>query len=227
MDANRRSAFSLVELLVVIALIAVLVSLLLPALGRSRDLAKQTQCLANEHTIGVAVTAYTNDYHEFFPLSSHTAGSLSDPGAWLATLQDYGVIPPARICPADPDRAGKLTSYATNDHLEPLAPGIDYNPVTHQTLPNGRTQALDRIGLLPRPGAVVYAVEPRGAGTIDHIHSLGWSSPAQVDAAINVRRHLGGTDFLYADGHAAPVPWATLRSGFSAATSPFDPLTAR
>jgi prepilin-type N-terminal cleavage/methylation domain-containing protein/prepilin-type processing-associated H-X9-DG protein len=221
------TGFSLVELLVVIAIIAMLISLLLPSLARSRDLARQTQCLSNLHTAGIAVTAYTNDYNEYFPLSSHTAGSIADPGAWLTTLQDYGVIPAARLCPADPDRASKLTSYATNDHFEPLTPGIDYNPVTHQTLPNGRTRALNRVGLLPFPCALIYAVEPRGSGTIDHIHSLGWSVPAQVDAAIDTRRHQGSTDFLYADGRAGPVRWSTLRITFSAQTSPFDPETAR
>lgn len=225
--AAAARAFSLVELLVVLALIALLVSLLLPALGKSRAAARAAACLANQHTIGLGVTLYLNRSREYFPLSSHTAASLVAPGAWLTTLQDDGVSPRSRLCPEDQARALKLTSYATNDHLEPLTPGIDFNPLTGRTLPGGRKRALNRAGLIPRPSATVYAAEPAGEGTVDHLHSIGWSQPSQVEAALAVRRHSGSCNFLYCDGHAASVPWSRLAATFSAQTSIFNPETAR
>jgi prepilin-type N-terminal cleavage/methylation domain-containing protein/prepilin-type processing-associated H-X9-DG protein len=58
---RRKAAFTLVELLVVIGIIALLISVLLPALNRAREAAKSTQCLSNLRQIGQAMNAYAAD----------------------------------------------------------------------------------------------------------------------------------------------------------------------
>ena len=60
-------AFTLVELLVVIGIIAVLISLLLPALGKAQRHARQVVCMSNERQLIQAVFMYANDWKGVFP----------------------------------------------------------------------------------------------------------------------------------------------------------------
>lgn len=62
-----RSAFTLIELLIVIAIIAVLAAILFPVFAQAREQARKTTCLSNLRQIGTAFHLYTQDYDEGFP----------------------------------------------------------------------------------------------------------------------------------------------------------------
>ena len=63
----KKKGFTLIELLVVMVIIALLVGLLLPALGRARDEARKTQCRSNLRQIGLAMNIYANDNKGWLP----------------------------------------------------------------------------------------------------------------------------------------------------------------
>ncbi len=64
---RTKSAFTLVELLVVIALIATLVAMLFPVFGAARGKARQAVCASNLQQIGVAIALYAQDYDDRYP----------------------------------------------------------------------------------------------------------------------------------------------------------------
>lgn len=64
---SRNRFFTLIELLIVIAIIAILASMLLPALAKARKTAKLINCTNNLKTIGLISTMYANDNNGFFP----------------------------------------------------------------------------------------------------------------------------------------------------------------
>src|SRR6188508_2176545 len=71
---SGRRGFTLVELLVVIGIIALLIAILLPALSKAREQAKNAQCLSNLRQVGTMFQFYANDYKDAVPIG-YSGGS--------------------------------------------------------------------------------------------------------------------------------------------------------
>lgn len=92
---SGRQAFTLVELLVVIGIIALLISMLLPALNKARQSARTVTCLSTVRQLGTAYVMYTNQHNRSIPFYQN-----ANNGIWISQLrQVYSAIDKHRLCP--------------------------------------------------------------------------------------------------------------------------------
>ena len=119
---GSRQVFTLIELLIVIAIIAILASMLLPALAKARVKAQSIACCANLSQIGKAIGMYADDYNGYPPEYDFKISSWI---GWADTLKSMGYLP---LLPASgaPDGAF-ITSPVPMGVFK--CPAQDYQPV--------------------------------------------------------------------------------------------------
>ena len=94
--------FTLVELLVVVAIIGILIALLLPAVQAARAAARRTQCASNLRQVGLALQSYCDAHRGRFPETTHESVEQ----AWIFTLSPFLESSDA-IVRTNPDSAGR------------------------------------------------------------------------------------------------------------------------
>jgi prepilin-type N-terminal cleavage/methylation domain-containing protein/prepilin-type processing-associated H-X9-DG protein len=91
---SKTKGFTLIELLVVIAIIAILAAILFPVFAQAREKARSISCLSNEKELGLAITAYHNDYDEqiikdYYGFSADCDFDGTYYYSWRAAIQPY------------------------------------------------------------------------------------------------------------------------------------------
>ena len=122
---KKRRGFTLVELLVVIGIIALLISILLPALNQARRAAQSVKCLSNLRTIGQGFALYESENKGFLPGSALTTGRFIYPPAPItnSTVPQYtntastGIPTPTGSAPTWPTSG----AIANTDFMGPIA----------------------------------------------------------------------------------------------------------
>ena len=108
---KKQSAFTLIELLVVISIIALLISILMPALNIAREQARRTVCGSNEKSMGAGLIMYATDYNDRLPLNTVDRW-LFDISYWTTdVVMDYGAFDNTTFyCPSQSERSVEHTA---------------------------------------------------------------------------------------------------------------------
>lgn len=218
-------AFTLIELLIVIAIIAVLAAILFPVFLSARKRAYRTACAANLKQIGLAVTLYAGDNDErlmpghLLPVPDPVTGD--DSAGWAGAANGYARAPRVFVCPTDGDAA------RTDG-------GVTFFPLTYffnVNLSASRTPGGLPLSALPTPSATVLVTETTGgfAAQPARLNDPDESESAMANQFLSVdgpaaNRHDGGRNFLLADGHVRWLRPSAVSTGPPGIAQPPDAL---
>jgi prepilin-type N-terminal cleavage/methylation domain-containing protein/prepilin-type processing-associated H-X9-DG protein len=196
---SRRRGFTLVELLVVIGIIALLISILMPALAKVRDQAARTKCLANLRQLSTAWFMYASEN------KGKLVGAETDtPGCWVeggpapetitrGELYRFLNTPEVYKCPVD--TIDRVRSYSINGYLN--GHWATYPSVT-------------TLGTVKRSSEILLFIE--------ELDYRGWNIGSFVveDPFIFVDYppswHMRGATMTFVDGHGEAWTWVDKRT---------------
>ena len=110
---SPRSGFTLIDLLVVIAIIAILAGMLLPALARAKESGRRAKCASNLHNMGLAFIMYADDNESWIPRGNYPLWwKVLSPTLGGKTTNDFAKVG-VYLCPSYPDKK-QIICYVDN-----------------------------------------------------------------------------------------------------------------
>jgi len=223
MRTNKSKGFTLIELLVVVAIIAVLISILLPAIGKAKDQANKMGCQSNLHQMGLGMMLYAQD-NKGWLAGGYVSVSIGictsakgGTGIYHLYNEKYIQEPKTFYCPSYPvpygneqysaknfKGNGTYTSYAERIKREYGFPSKPYMSFF-------RLEELENASLMADIycGNFAWSAHPRPSG-----YQLGYGWGIQVvdiSGGWNVLFTDGGVSFMKLDGYLSMsnINWST------------------
>ncbi|MGC1479518.1 MAG: type II secretion system protein [Chthoniobacterales bacterium] len=194
-------AFTLIETIVVVAIIGITTALATAAWQHTQTAAQATQCLANLRSIGVAAANFSVEHDGLLPPSTHQGPAE----AWQYVLRPYleGRDKDVFKSPLAPNPRQSF-SYAINDFLT-------RNPYGAPGLNMARRQ---NVGTPSQ--TLFFTLMTAAYGPSDHFHFAsaedGGYSPSGFQWQVQTDVANGRGHYLYVDGHASAIPWDQIKT---------------
>lgn len=192
---RRTAALTLMELMVVLAIMGLLMVLMIPRLGRAVDRAQASGCLSNLRQWGLATHLFAADHDDFLPKDGSSNGRSRNEGWYVDLPRQLGIATyhampwhtnknadPGRsiwICPANQRRSNgqNLFHYCLNRSVN--GTGVD-NQV--------------RLTTIPKPTATVWMFDNGKLAAVARQNN------------VHTNLHARGAHFVFLDGHARHFP---------------------
>ncbi len=166
MKISKRNAFTLIEMLVVIAIIAILAAILLPALAAAREAARNTGCKNNLRQFFISMTTHAD--HD--PQERYSSGNFDggrdgsiDTIGWVADMVNAGIGEPQKLlCPSNPAKLNEKL----NDYLGTITYNVNEANPDPNVLTYGAAPLVANAATLPLKAQAV----------IDHFLKKGYNT---------------------------------------------------
>lgn len=209
-NTNRaHRAFTLIELLIVITIIAILAAILFPVFSRARENARRSSCQSNLKQIGLALMQYTQDYDERLVRGDDQGAPIRLHYAEL--LMPYIKSEQVFRCPSAAGTSNECNpfnrfpvSYALNNMYE----GSNSWRLFNAVIPTSLAAIQDVTGTVFAGDArnQTTAIDFCYQVTVNPVYSAG--PPVTFGAALQglyVERHLDTANWAFLDGHVKPM----------------------
>ena len=203
-----RHGFTLVEILIVLAIVMIIGAILLPVFSSARETARRASCSSNLKQIGVAISLYAADNSRFYPHTDNQTTGWKAECAWAERILRYVKSPSVFECPTaefgdytpgcppdsqDKDEDGFPITFDGSYDLNKLRTGA--TPFVHETR---LRHPSDTISVLDGRGQILAT----GLDPIPDVETL-------FKHSVKKPRHDNGHNVLFLDGH---VKWRTIES---------------